>query len=277
MATSDTPTNKEVWYTIFATGHPDLLKQHHLHTRLPSPPRCKLCLVPFKGIGGFVMGLRGKRPSNRNPRFCSACDHFIRAYPGGAEVTMSLVFADVRGSTALAEQVSPTELHRRMNAFYAAVTHELVVTDGFMIDVVGDEVVGLYPPGLSGERHAALAIEAARQLVALEPAVAGELSFGVGVHTGLVHIGTTMGADEGIADVRAMGDNVNVAARLSSSAASGEALVSSAAWEAAGDSPEGLEERELELKGRTETLRASVIRAPGAGATAATAAPAGAA
>ena len=39
--------------------------------RLPSPPRCKLCLVPFKGIGGFVMGLRGKRPSNRNPRFCS--------------------------------------------------------------------------------------------------------------------------------------------------------------------------------------------------------------
>jgi adenylate cyclase len=252
--------NEEVWYAVFGAGHPDLQKQHRLHKRLPSPPRCKLCLAPFGGIGGVVMRFRGKRPSNRNPRFCSACDHFIRAHPGGAEVTLSLVFADVRGSTALAEQISPTELHERINAFYAAVTHELVETDGFMIDVVGDEVVGVYPPGMSGAGHAVFAIEAARRLVALGPAEAGGLAFGVGVHTGVVHIGTTMGADEGIADVRAIGDNVNVAARLSSAAAPAEALVSSAAWDAAGESPEGLEVRELELKGRAEPLRVSVVR-----------------
>lgn len=251
--------NEEVWYAVFGAGHPDLLKQQRFHKRLPSPPRCKLCLAPFGGIGGVVMRFRGKRPSNRNPRFCSACDQFIRAHPGGAEVTMSMVFADVRGSTALAEQVSPTELHGRINAFYASVTHVLVETDGFMIDVVGDEVVGVYPPGMSGEHHAALAIEAARQLVALSPSEAGGLAFGVGVHTGLVHIGTTMGADEGIADVRAIGDNVNVAARLSSAAAPGEALVSWAAWDAAGESPEGLEVRELQLKGRTEPLRVAVL------------------
>lgn len=261
------PTNEEIWYSIFATGHPDLLKQHRLHRRLPSPPRCKLCLVPFKGVGGFVMGLRGKRPSNRNPRFCSACDHFIRAYPGGAEVTLSMVFADVRGSTALAERISATELSRRMHAFYAAVTHVLVDTDGFIIDVVGDEVVGVYPPGFSGPRHASLAIEAARRLVALDSPVSSDLPFGVGVHTGVVHIGTVMGADEGIADVRAIGDSVNIAARLSSSAKPREALVSEAAWEAAGETPLELERRELELKGRTEAMRVSVIRAPGEVAT----------
>ncbi len=252
--------NEEVWYAVFGPGHPDLQKQHRFHKRLPSPPRCKLCLAPFGGLGGAFMRVRGKRPSNRNPRFCSACDHFIRAHPGGAEVMLSMVFADVRGSTAFAEQVSPTELHRRLNAFYAAITHELVETDGFMIDVVGDEVVGVYPPGMSGEHHAALAIEAARRLVGLGPSEAGGLAFGVGVHTGLVHIGTTMGADEGIADVRAIGDNVNVAARLSSAAAPGEALVSSAAWEAAGEDPVGLEERELQLKGRAEPLHVSVLR-----------------
>lgn len=251
--------NEELWYTIFGPGHPDLQKQQHLHRRLPSPPRCKLCLAPFRGVGGAYMRLRGKRPSNRNPRFCSACDHFIRAHPGGAEVAMSLVFADVRGSTALAEQVSATELHGRINAFYAAVTHELVDTDGFMIDVVGDEVVGVYPPGMSGERHAALAIEAARRLVSLRPDDAGGLGFGVGVHTDTVHIGTTVGADEGIADVRAIGDGVNVAARLSSAAAPGEALVSMAAWEASGEAPEGLEVRELQLKGRAEPLRVAVV------------------
>lgn len=252
--------NEELWETIFGAGNPALQKQQRLHRRLPSPPRCKLCLVPFHGIGGAIMRLRGKRPSNRNPRFCSACDQFIRAHPGGAEVTLSMVFADVRGSTALAEQVSPTELYRRMNAFYAAITHELVQTDGFMIDVVGDEVVGIYPPGMSGERHAALAIEAARRLVALSPSEAGGLPFGVGVHTGLVHIGTTIGADDGIADVRAIGDGVNVAARLSSAAAPGEALVSSAAWEAAGESPAGLEKRQLQLKGRTKPLSVSVLQ-----------------
>lgn len=268
MATRGTPTNEEIWFAIFSTGHPDLLKQHRLHMRLPSPPRCKLCLVPFKGVGGFVMGLRGKRPSNRNPRFCSACDHFIRAYPGGAEVTLSMVFADVRGSTALAERISPTELSRRMHEFYSAVTHVLVETDGFMIDVVGDEVLGVYPPGFSGPRHAALAIEAAQRLVALDAAVSSDMPFGVGVHTGVVHIGTTMGADEGIADVRAIGDSVNIAARLSSSAKPGEALVSEAAWEAAGETPVQLEQRELELKGRTEAIRVSVIRAPGAAAAA---------
>ena len=106
------PENEELWYTIFATGHPELVKQHRLHTRLPSPPRCKLCLVPFKGPGGFVMGLRGRRPSNRNPRYCSKCDQFIRAFPGGAEVEMSMIFADVRGSTPLFESISATELSR---------------------------------------------------------------------------------------------------------------------------------------------------------------------
>jgi adenylate cyclase len=254
------PDNEEIWYAIFATGHPDLQKQHKLHLRLSSPPRCKLCMVPFKGVGGFVMGLRGKRPSNRNPRFCNACDRFIRAFPGGAEVEMSLVFADVRGSTSLAEQISPTELSRRMHRFYSAVTHVLVETDGFIIDVVGDEVVGVYPPGFTGPRHANLAIEAARRLVALDPAESG-LPFGVGVHTGVAHIGTVMGADEGIADVRAIGDSVNVTARLSSSAKTGEALVSEAAWASAGETPVDLEHRDLELKGRTQPLRVSVLSA----------------
>ncbi len=263
--------NEEVWSTVFGVGHPDLLKQHRLHKRLPSPPRCKLCLAPFRGPGGAVMRLRGKQPSNRNPRFCSACDHFIRAHPGGAEVTLSMVFTDVRGSTTLAERVSPTEMHRRMNAFYAAITHQLVETNGFLIDVVGDEVVGVYPPGFVGERHAAMAIDAARRIVALDPAAAGDLQFGVGVHTGLVHIGTTMGADEGIADVRTIGDGVNVTARLSSSAAAGEALISTASWQAAGEAPEGLEERELQLKGRAKPLRVFVLRGSGSAASAAVA------
>lgn len=252
-------SNEELWYTIFAKGHPALVKQHQRHLKLPSPPRCKLCLVPFGGLGGFVMGFRGKRPSNRNPRFCSACDHFIRQFPGGAEVELSLVFADVRGSTSLAERMSASEFSRLMHRFYAAATAALVATDGFIIDVVGDEVVGVYPPGFSGPRHAALAIDAARRLLALDSADWADLPFGVGVHTGIVHIGTVTGAEEGISDVRAIGDNVNVAARLSSQAGPGEALVSDAAWTAAGEPDAALEQRMLTLKGRTQPIAVRVL------------------
>jgi class 3 adenylate cyclase len=113
---------------------------------------------------------------------------------------------------------------------------------------------------MSGEHHAALAIEAARRLVALGPDQAGGLEFGVGVHTGLAHIGTTVGADEGIADVRAIGDSVNVAARLSSAAAPGEALVSSAAWEAAGESPGGPRVARAPAEGQAEPLQVAVLR-----------------
>ncbi len=259
-----TEQNRELWHAIFGVGHPLLRKYQNLHKRLPSPPRCKLCLAPFRGVGGFVMRLTKRGPSNRNPRYCSRCDVFIRAHPGGAEVELSMVFVDVRGSTGLAEQRSPTDYSRLMNRFYADVTGVFVRTDGFMMDVVGDEVFALYPPGFSGSNHAKLAVQAARELLHLtsrrSPTQPG-LPFGTGVHTGVVYIGTVSGAEEGIADVRALGDGVNTAARLCSASGPGEALISDAACAAAGLDVQPLEHRHLELKGKTELIGVRVMRA----------------
>jgi len=252
--------NAEVWHAIFAVGHPKLQSYQRVNKRLPSPPRCKLCSAPFRGIGGLFMAMTGRRPSNRNPRFCSRCDQFIRAYPGGAEVEMSMMFADVRGSTSLAERVRPQEFGRLMNEFYARATQALIATDGFVIDVVGDEVVGLYPPGFSGPDHAAKAVEAARLLLALGGAADDSRPpVGAAVHTGVTYIGTVSGAEEGIADVRALGDAVNTTARLASLAGPGEALVSDAAWRASKLHDMGLEHRELALKGKSETIGVRVL------------------
>jgi adenylate cyclase len=79
------------------------------------------------------------------------------------------------------------------------------------------------------------------------------------VQTGVVHIGTTMGADEGIADVRAIGNNVNVAAGLASQADAGQALISDAAWTEAGRTANGLEHRSVELKGKSVSIRVYVM------------------
>lgn len=256
--------NRELWHTIFGVGHPKLQGYQRFNKRLPSPPRCRMCLAPFKGAGGLLMRMTKRAPSNRNPRFCSKCDQFIRAFPGGAEVEMSMVFADVRGSTTLAEKLSPTEFGKLINQFYAAATKVFVETDGFMIDVVGDEVFALYPPGFSGPDHANLALDAARELVQMSTGEAGAegiLPFGAGVHTDTVYIGTVEGAEEGIADVRVMGDGVNTAALLCSAAQPGEALVSDSACAASGLDASGLEHRDMDLKGKTVSIGVHVLRA----------------
>lgn len=258
--------NRELWHTIFAVGHPALRSFQNFHRRLPSPPRCKLCLAPFKGIGSWLMAVKGKGPSNRNPRFCSACDKFLRAYPGGAEVEMSMVFVDVRGSTRLAETMSPTDFSRTMNAFYDAVTKVLNETDGFIIDLVGDEVVALYPPGFSGPDHARKAMLATERLLDLAVTVPGTgapLPLGVGANAGVAFIGTVTGVQAGIEDVRAMGDQVHATARLASLAQPGEALVSESLCQGSGMDVSGLERRTLKLKGRVEPFEARVMQQRG--------------
>ena len=81
------------------------------------------------------------------------------------------------------------------------------------------------------------------------------------MHTGVAYIGTMTGAETGVEDVTVLGDAANVAARLCAAAAPGEALVSDTACAAAGLGPEGLEHRDLELKGKSERVGAFVLKA----------------
>ncbi len=255
--------NEQLWNTIFAVGHPKLKRKVGWHKVLPAPPRCKLCLAPFRGWGGWAMRVSGKGPSSRNPRYCSLCDKFLRAFPGGAEVELSMVFVDVRGSVTMAEQMTPTQFSHVMNEFYAVATKTLYDTDGFIIDLVGDEVVGVYPPGFSGPDYARKAIRAAEELCRISIPFAPDcapLSVGVGVHTGVAYIGTMTGAAAGIEDVRTSGDNVNIAARLAAAAQPFEALISESTCKAAGLDVNSLEFRKLELKGKKEPVPVRVMQ-----------------
>jgi adenylate cyclase len=255
--------NEEIWRAVFGEGHPKLKQFQHLHSRLPTSPRCRMCFAPFAGIGGLFMRWRGKGPSQRNPHYCNACDAFITKFPGGAEVDLSILFVDVRNSVGIAERLGPTAFGQVMKNFYQAATQELIDTDGFIVDFSGDAVVGIYPPGFCGRGHARKAVQAAERLVrGAMPCYpdGSELMIGVGVHTGTVFIGTVSGAEGGYHDVQPLGDNVNVAARLSTLAAPREALVSDATFVAAGCGRNGMEARKLDLRGRAAPIVAHVIR-----------------
>src|SRR6478735_5619856 len=85
---------------------------------LPSNPRCKLCKAPFKAPGGLFLRPFGFAPWAKNPRICGRCfkeiDKHARRCPSpvegemvaGAEVELSMLFADVRGSSELARRMS---------------------------------------------------------------------------------------------------------------------------------------------------------------------------
>lgn len=254
------------WHAILTGEHPGLRRGRELFSRLPGSPRCKLCNAPLAGPLAPLMRLLGKSRSTRNPLFCADC--LTKTPLGGAEVELSLLFADVRGSTGLAERLRPAEFAARMNEFYRAGTEALIRTDALVDKFMGDEVIGLYLPGFAGPEHARLAIEAAGDLLRAtghgDPA-GPWLPIGVGVHTGVAYVGA-VGSEGGLSDVTVLGDVANTAARLASAAGPGEILVSSATCAAAGLATDQLELRALQLKGRSESVDVRVLRADPAGA-----------
>lgn len=256
--------NHDLWYTIFAVGHPALKKFQNMHRWMPSPPRCRMCFAPFHGVGGAIMKAMHKDPSRRNPNFCNACDKFLRAFPGGAEVEVSIVFVDVRDSTELAEKFSPTAWSQVMNGFYNVVTHVFYDTDGFVMDIIGDEVVAFYPPGFCGPHHAEKAIDAARRIIAAKMPKLPDttrVNVGVGVNTGISYIGSAVGVPYGPDDVHIFGDSMNTASRLASAAGAGEALIAEATWKAAHVDPGTAEARNVVAKGKHDPIPAHVLRA----------------
>jgi len=252
-------TPEEEWYKMLTEGEPVPRRLYHLHGLLPSDPRCKLCGSPFKGWGGFIMHLMGRDQSRYNPRFCEKCKVF--EHPGGAEVVLTMLFADVRGSTTLAEQMSAREFSKLINRFYTMATHVLIQTDALVDRLMGDEAIGLYIPGFAGPEHPRKAIEAAQELLRLTghgDSKGPWLPVGIGVHTGPAFVGV-VGGEESTADFTALGDHVNITARLASQAGAGEILISDASYSASQLDLENLEYRQLELKGKSEPIGVHIL------------------
>lgn len=254
--------NEELWKTIFGVGHPDLLKQQWLHQKLPQKPRCRLCLAPFKGIGGWFMRRKGKAPNSRNPNYCNACDSFLETFPGGAEVDMSVLYVDIRQSTEYSQSHKTADVSQRINHFLSEATRIITDNDGFIMAFYGDCVVAAWPPGFSGNDHAQKVFKTAQQLVKDKNMVdsAGDpIPIGVGIHTGPVYIGTVTALQGSFRDISIFGNSVNLAARLASQASAMQALSTQENIVATGQKPDSYENDSVELKGFSEPVKAYTI------------------
>jgi len=248
----------QMWHDWFMTDAYAVEKRlHHYFRLLPSDPRCKLCHSPFHGIGGLVIGsLYGRKQSTLNPNFCSVCEDFAKKYPGGAEVEMSMLFADVRGSTVLSEQMTATEFKTLINRFYVEATNAITEEDGLVEKLAGDAVAAFWGAGFAGKDYVARTVRAAQNISRLMKKQ--NIPVGIGVHAGVAFFGA-MGSAGGLVDISAIGEEVNTAARLASKAAAGEIIISETALARAGIDGTALEARRLELKGISEPMTVRVI------------------
>src|ERR1700730_10294638 len=151
------------WQKVLVDGQETLKRAQRVFRHLPSAPRCKLCQNPFRGVGGRVMGLAGFKPSRKNPNLCARCCDSLP--PGGLELDIAVLFADVRGSTALCERVGATVFANLLNRFYRTATDVLVNHDAIIDKLVGDEVMALFIPGIAGKDYRRRAAVAAVDLI----------------------------------------------------------------------------------------------------------------
>lgn len=249
----------QMWHDWFAV---DALRAENLFSRtfrlLPRDPRCKICASPFDGLGGLVMRtVFGRGRSALNPQFCSICEDYVKKHQGGAEVEMSMLFADVRGSTALSEQLSPMDFQKLINRFYVGATNVIAGEHGLVEKLAGDAVAAFWGAGFAGKNYVERTIRAAQKI--RKNMEAQNIPVGVGVHAGVAYFGA-MGSEDGLADISAIGDEVNATARIASKAAAGEILVSEVALKQTNIDASKFESRVLELKGISEQVSVRVMR-----------------
>src|SRR4029079_17907129 len=112
------PASSPTWEALLAGSSEGLNTTRRRFRRLPSPPRCKMCYAPCAGIGG-LLPQRRVGPWEANPSLCKTCFGTLsKAGPGGAEVELSLLFADIRGSTGLAERGGPAAFSGTLPGFH---------------------------------------------------------------------------------------------------------------------------------------------------------------
>ena len=247
----------EQWRTLLTEGHGALVRARRVFRHLPAEPRCKVCSNPFGGVAGHILAAAGFSPSRKNPNLCARCCDALPA--GGAEVDVAVLFADVRGSTALAERAGAKDFAAVLNRFYFAATRALLRYDAVIDKLIGDEVMAFFVSGISGAEYRRRAVDAGLALLGAVGYGSSDgpwIELGAAVNAGVAYVGNVGAA---VVDFTALGDTVNVAARMQQRAGAGELLVAEGVT---ADLAAGAPRRTLALRGREQPIDAAVLTHP---------------
>jgi adenylate cyclase len=227
----------------------------HVQSNPHLAAQCSICGTMLAGALSAVYRTFGIRRSPRNPNICTRCSTHVEE---GRMVEITVLFADLSSFTEMTHELGAEKTHQVVDAFLRMATEVLVKHGAFIDKYVGDAVMALFNVPIQSEDHARRAVTAASQLAAglraLGASFGLDLNASVGIATGFARVGR-LGSDDS-KDYTAIGDVVNLAARLQSKAGAGEILISEESYlKHPGDFPEAMAEQAV-LKGFREPVRA---------------------
>lgn len=181
---------------------------------------------------------------------------------GGSVVEVTALFADLRDFTTFSESVEPTEIVRMLNRYHGAAVPCILDNGGTIVQFVGDALLALFNAPARQPDHAVRAVRAALAMQrAVESIAASEPSWPrlrVGANTGPALVGNI--GSETLRGFNAMGDAVNVAARLQGLAEPGQVVIGADTLRAIGEGAIEVEPLgELKVKGRQQPVLAYVV------------------
>jgi adenylate cyclase len=203
-----------------------------------------------------------------SPNLCTLCETMFQMLmkTKRLQISATVLFADVRGYTGLSEALDATEMAELLDDFYELCSAPIWDRDGIVIKLIGDAVFALYNFPIAQDDHARMAVMSAVEMQARCTALnesrtaAGhersELGVGIGIHTGSVTIGEI---GQYCKDFTAIGEVVNVAARLQGVARPGEVLMSATVHDQVADLYPEAVQRSYTLKGVSKPVRAYAL------------------
>jgi adenylate cyclase len=227
----------------------------HAPTATHLAAQCGICGTILSGAVSVIYRSFGIRRSPRNPNICTRCSTHVEE---GRLAEITVLFADLSSFTELTQDLGAEKTHQVVDAFLRMATDVLVKHGAFIDKYVGDAVMALFNVPVRYEDHARRAILAATELGSglktLGERFELPLHATVGIATGYARVGR-LGSDD-TKDYTAIGDVVNLAARLQGKAAAGEILISAASHSKhPEDFPEARSEQVV-LKGFREPVTA---------------------
>jgi adenylate cyclase len=174
---------------------------------------------------------------------------------GGVLQPVTVLFADIRNFTPLSEHMDAHEVVKLLNEFFTAMTGVILDGGGTLDKYIGDCVMALFGAPIPAADDTQRAVQAAIHMQREVARLNGKIRIGVGLHTGRAVVGN-IGSEQRL-QYTAIGDTVNVAARLVSRALPGQIVVSEDVRNSAVGSFEPL--GEVELKGRRQKMNAYAL------------------
>nr|WP_329724108.1 adenylate/guanylate cyclase domain-containing protein [Caldimonas sp.] len=198
-------------------------------------------------------------------RLCGYCGAPLVAAPAPLPVrevrrTVTLIFCDLKGSTALGERLDPEAMHEVKERYFTTMAAEITKHGGKIEKYIGDAIMAVFGLPLPHEDDALRAVRAAAGMQAALRGVNDDLSARYGVtlanRTG-VNTGEVVANDDPTADQKlATGDAVNVTARLEQAAPENEIYLGETTYQLVRDAVEVEAIEPLELKGKSERVAA---------------------